>query len=213
VLVFTGLIAELGLVAECRRDRDGATLTIAADLAAQLREGDSVAVNGVCLTATRVHDRDFQVQAINQTLQRSSLMQLTEGTPVNLELPLRSDDRLGGHIVQGHVDATGVVRTIGRDGFSRLLEIDCPVELERYIVEKGSVALDGVSLTVSALCEHGFVVSLIPETLKRTNLGSIRAGDAVNIETDILAKHVERLLCAGTLPDARALAPTPEHGR
>jgi riboflavin synthase len=200
--VFTGLIAELGLVAALAREPDGATLTIAADLAAQLREGDSVAVNGVCLTARRVHERDFQAQAINETLARSSLGQLLDGDPVNLELALRAGDRLGGHIVQGHVDATGTIRSMRQDGFSRVLEIECPAGLQRYLVEKGSVAVDGVSLTVSALCQHGFMVSLIPETLQRTNLGSIHEGDAVNIEADILAKHVERLLRAGALPTA-----------
>jgi riboflavin synthase len=194
--VFTGLIAELGSVADLQRDRDGATLTIAAELARELHEGDSVAVNGVCLTATHIRPGEFQAQAINETLARSSLGALGQGSPVNLELPLRATDRLGGHVVQGHVDATGTVGAVREEGFSRVLEVRCQPALERYLVEKGSVALDGVSLTVSALCEHGFMVSLIPETLERTNLGRLREGDSVNIEADVLAKHVERLLTA-----------------
>jgi riboflavin synthase len=211
--VFTGLIAELGSVTALQRDRDGATLTIHAALAQQLHEGDSVAVNGVCLTATHVHEREFQAQAVNETLERSSLGLLGEGAPVNLELALRADDRLGGHVVQGHVDGTATVLAIGEEGFSRVLEIEChDTSLQRYLVEKGSVALDGVSLTVSALCEHGFMVTLIPETLQRTNLGAIRAGALVNVEVDVLAKHVERLLHAAAPVDG-TLAATPETRR
>jgi riboflavin synthase len=131
---------------------------------------------------------------MTETLRRSSLGELTEGSTVNLELPLRAGERLGGHIVQGHVDGTGTVRAIREQGFARVLEIETDPSLERYLVEKGSVALDGVSLTVSALLEHGFAVSLIPETLKRTNLGGIGEGAQLNIEVDILAKQVERLM-------------------
>jgi riboflavin synthase len=196
VPVFTGLIAELGSVSALRRDDEGATLTIRAALAGELHEGDSIAVNGVCLTATHIQPGEFQAQAIIETLERSSLGQLGGGAPVNLELPLRAGDRLGGHVVQGHVDGTASVRAITEEGFSRVLELDCDASLARYVVEKGSVALDGVSLTVSALCEHGFMVSLIPETLQRTNLGRIREGALVNVEVDVLAKHVERLLAA-----------------
>jgi riboflavin synthase len=213
--VFTGLIAELGSVADLHRDRDGATLTIAAELARELHEGDSVAVNGVCLTATRIRPGEFQAQAINETLARSSLGALGRGSPVNLELPLRATDRLGGHVVQGHVDATGTVGAVREEGFSRVLEIRCDPALERYLVEKGSVALDGVSLTVSALCEHGFMVSLIPETLARTNLGRLREGDSVNIEADVLAKHVERLLMSpyGGAGSSSSLARVPSTPR
>jgi riboflavin synthase len=165
-------------------------------LAGELRAGDSIAVNGVCLTATEVGDEEFAADAMAETLRRTSLGALAEGGQVNLELPLRASDRLGGHVVQGHVDATGTVREVREDGFSRVLAIDAPAPLLRHLVEKGSVAVDGVSLTVSALGEDGFEVSLIPETLARTNLGGVGAGDVVNIETDILAKHVERLLDA-----------------
>jgi riboflavin synthase len=192
--VFTGLIADLGSVRAVELDADGAVLRIETQLAAELGEGDSVAVNGVCLTATGVTGTSFDAQAMHETLQRSSLGALREGARVNLELPLRPADRLGGHFVQGHVDGTGVVRAVREEGFSRVLEVDVAGDLRRYLVEKGSVALDGVSLTVSALHGGGFAVSLIPETLERTNLGDVGEGDVVNVEVDVLAKHIERLL-------------------
>jgi riboflavin synthase len=197
-LMFTGLIADLGHVTALERDDDGATLEIRSALAAALAEGDSVAVNGVCLTATALSDGSFRAQAMRETLERSSLGGLEVGAPVNLELPLRAEDRLGGHVVQGHVDGTGTVRAVRDEGFSRVLAIDTEPRLARYLVEKGSVAVDGVSLTVSALHEQGFAVALIPATLQRTNLGGIGEGSLVNIEVDILAKHVERLLQAQT---------------
>jgi riboflavin synthase len=192
--MFTGLIAELGSVTALEQNGAGATLRISAELARELAEGDSVAVNGVCLTATRVEDSGFQAEAMAETLDRSSLGRLKAGAQVNLELPLRAGERLGGHIVQGHVDGTGTVSAIREEGFARILEIRIDPPLERYLVEKGSVALDGVSLTVSALLADGFAVSLIPETLKRTNLGGIGEGALLNIEVDILAKQVERLM-------------------
>jgi riboflavin synthase len=194
--MFTGLIADLGSVRAMELDGEGATLDIATPLAASLAEGDSIAVNGVCLTATALTPGGFSAQAMRETLERSSLAQLQTGARVNLELALRAQDRLGGHVVQGHVDGTGTVRAVREEGFSRVLDIDTEPRLARYLVEKGSVAVDGVSLTVSALHEGGFSVSLIPETLQRTNLGEIGEGSLVNIEVDILAKHVERLLQA-----------------
>jgi riboflavin synthase len=194
--VFTGLIADLGTVSAIARDERGAALQIATRLAAELAEGDSIAVNGVCLTATSVGPQDFSAQAMIETLERSSLGDLRKGQTVNLELPLRAGDRLGGHFVQGHVDATGVVRGVREEGFARVLDIETGEEPARYLVEKGSVAVDGVSLTVSAVAPDGFEVSLIPETLQRTSLGRILEGEIVNIEVDILAKHIERLLGA-----------------
>ncbi len=189
--MFTGLIADLGSVAALERDDDGATLTIATRLAGEVGEGDSVAVNGVCLTATEVTDEGFRAQAMEETLRRSSLGALQAGAKVNLELALPADGRLGGHIVQGHVDGTGTIAEVRPEGFARVLTIaldgsgeghgangDTPARaavdggdsahgsLARYLVEKGSVAVDGVSLTVSALHEGGFSVSLIPETLR-----------------------------------------------
>jgi riboflavin synthase len=194
--MFTGLVSELGVISSFERDEQGARLEVATALAAQLREGDSVAVNGVCLTANVVGPGVFRAQAMRETLKRSALEELQVGSRVNLELPLRAEDRLGGHVVQGHVDGTASVRAVREEGFSRVLELECEQRLLRYLVEKGSVALDGVSLTVSALHDDGFAVSLVPETLERTTLGSLRPGAAVNVEVDILAKHVERLLAA-----------------
>ena len=192
--MFTGLIADLGSVIALERNGAGAVLRVRSRLSEELQEGDSIAVNGVCLTATDVQDGSFAAEAMLETLERSSLGRLDSGADVNLELPLRAEDRLGGHVVQGHVDGTGTVSAVRGEGFARVLEIEPEPRLERYLVEKGSVAVDGVSLTISALLEHGFAVSLIPETLERTNLGSVGEGALVNIEVDVLAKHVERLL-------------------
>jgi len=192
--VFTGLVADLGRVREVERNQDGVRLTVDTALAGQLGLGDSVAVNGVCLTATSVDDGGFTAEVMNETLQRSSLRDAAAGLAVNLELPLRATDRLGGHVVQGHVDGLGTVRSILADGFARRIEIEPATDLMRYIVEKGSVAVDGVSLTVAALGDASFTVSLIPETLERTNLGTAQPGTRVNLEVDVLAKYVERLV-------------------
>jgi len=194
--MFTGLIAEVGSVTALEPGDAGATLKIQASLAVELREGDSIAVNGVCLTVTGVGEQSFQAQAMHETLQRSSLGALQAGSPVNLELPLRAEDRLGGHVVQGHVDGTVTVSEIREEGFARVLTIEVDPALARFLVEKGSVSLDGVSLTVSVLHEHAFAVALIPETLERTNLGQVARGDQLNLEVDILAKHVDRLMQA-----------------
>jgi riboflavin synthase len=151
-------------------------------------------VNGGCLTATAVADGAFVAQAVSETLERSTLGKLAAGAAVNLEAPLRAGERLGGHIVQGHVDGMGTVSAIREEGFSRVLTIAPAPALLRYVAEKGSVAVDGVSLTVSALEDAAFSVALIPETLERTTLGAVAVGDQVNLEVDILAKYVERLL-------------------
>jgi riboflavin synthase len=199
--MFTGLIADLGEVVALNQDGEGATLQIGTRLAGELHEGDSIAVNGVCLTATEVRSESFAAQAMRETLERSALGGLEVGARVNLELALRAGDRLGGHVVQGHVDGTGTVGEIREEGFSRVLRIEVEDDPEaedgdlmRYLVQKGSVTVNGVSLTVSALHSDGFEVSLIPETMERTNLGAVAVGDRVNLEADILAKHVERLL-------------------
>jgi len=192
--MFTGLVSELGVVSAVERDEQGATLRVSAELSGQLHEGDSVAVNGVCLTAIDTSPESFGAQAMLETLQNTALASLQAGSRVNLELPLRAGDRLGGHVVQGHVDGTASVRAVREEGFSRVLELECAPTLLRYVVLKGSIALDGVSLTVSALEDDGFSVSLIPETLARTTLGGLREGDLVNIEVDVLAKHLERLV-------------------
>jgi riboflavin synthase len=192
--MFTGLIADRGTVEELAHEDGGARLTIATSLASEIGPGDSVAVNGVCLTATEVSASGFSAQAMRETLSRSSLAALRRQSPVNLELALRAGDRLGGHIVQGHVDATGTVRGVREDGAARVLELEPPAQLLRYLVQKGSIAVDGVSLTVSELGEESFSVSLIAETLMRTNLGMLEEGMRVNLEVDVLAKHVERLM-------------------
>jgi riboflavin synthase len=192
--MFTGLIADLGSVCALARESDGATLTVATRLASEIAPGDSVSVNGVCLTAAHVGGQSFDAQAMRETLARSALGELQVGDSVNLELALRPGDRLGGHIVQGHVDGVGTVEDVREEGFARVLSIASPEGLMRYLARKGSVAVDGVSLTVSELREEGFEVSLIPETLTRTNLGRARAGSRVNLEVDMLAKHVERLM-------------------
>jgi riboflavin synthase len=191
VTVFTGLVQDLGTVSAVDASDDGVRLAVATAL--ELGEGDSVSVNGVCLTATDVADGGFRADVMNETLRRSSLAQLEAGSRVNLELPLRAADRLGGHFVQGHVDGVGGVWDMRDEGFSRVVTIGVPAELMRYVVEKGSIAVDGVSLTISALGDDWLQVSLIPETLERTILGDVGVGQAVNLEVDVLAKYVERL--------------------
>lgn len=192
--MFTGLVQELGRVTAVRRTADGARVTVAGELAHDLDEGDSVAVNGVCLTAVAVDDGSFEADVMEETLRHSSLGDARDGTPVNLELPLRAADRLGGHLVQGHVDGTGTVRDVADDGFARRLRIRTAPGLGRYLVDRGSIAVDGISLTVAAVDGDDFTVSLIPETLERTNLGSAAPGQTVNLEVDVVAKYVEKLV-------------------
>jgi riboflavin synthase len=192
--VFTGLVQEVGTVESLSRDGDGARLRVGTPLASSLAQGDSVLVNGVCLTARAIDGGAFEADLSQETLARSALAALEPGERVNLELALRVGDRLGGHIVQGHVDAVGELSLARGEGPSRSARIEAPPELLRYVVEKGSIAVDGVSLTVTAVDEAGFSVSLIPETLERTNLGAATAGRRVNLEVDVLAKYVERLL-------------------
>jgi riboflavin synthase len=194
--VFTGLVEDLGTVAALHATADGVRLTVQTPLARQLGEGDSVAVNGVCLTAVGICGERFGADVMHETLRRSSLGQVEEGGRVNLELALRADARLGGHMVQGHVDAVGVVAGTRDDGFARIVTVEADPALLRYVVEKGSIAVDGVSLTVAAVDDTTFSVSLIPETLERTNLGAAAPGTVVNLEVDILAKYVEKLLGA-----------------
>jgi riboflavin synthase len=195
--VFTGLVADLGTVAAVDATGDGVRLRLRTALAGEIGEGDSVAVNGVCLTATEVSGDAFAADVMHESLRRSSLGEAArEGERVNIELSLRASDRLGGHIVQGHVDGVGTVSGVREDGFSRVVTIDAPVDVLRYVVEKGSIAVNGVSLTVSAVSADAFEVSLIPETLQRTTLGRAQPGTVVNLEVDVLAKYVEKLLPA-----------------
>jgi riboflavin synthase len=192
VNVFTGLVQDLGTVTAVDAGEAGVRLTVSTGL--ELAEGDSVAVNGVCLTATALPDGGFTADVMHETLRRSSLAALAEGARVNLELPLRAADRLGGHFVQGHVDGLGTVWDVREEGFSQVVTIGVDPDLLRYVVQKGSIAIDGVSLTVSGLGDDWLQVSLIPETLERTILGGAATGQTVNLEVDVLAKYVERLV-------------------
>jgi riboflavin synthase len=192
--MFTGLIQDLGRVTGVDATGDGVTLAVRTALAAEIAEGDSVAVDGVCLTATAIANGEFRAEVMHETLRRSSLGEASRGSGVNLELPLRASDRLGGHIVQGHVDGVGRIRDVRDDGFARVVAVSAPPELMRYVVEKGSIAVCGVSLTVAAVGEDWFSVSLIPETLERTTLGALAPGAPVNLEVDVVAKYVEKLV-------------------
>ena len=192
--MFTGLVEDIGRVESLESGDEGARLRIATRLAAEISDGDSVAVNGVCLTATAVDAAGFATEAMNQTLTVTALGGLGEGDRVNLELAMKASDRLGGHIVQGHADGIGTVVSIKDDGFARRLRVGLGPELIRYAVAKGSIALNGVSLTLSALEEDWVEVSLIPETLERTTLGEAAVGDELNVESDVVAKYVERLM-------------------
>jgi riboflavin synthase len=195
--VFTGLVEDLGTVVAVDRTGDGAVLTVESWLAGQVAEGDSVAVNGVCLTATGISGQRFGFDVMNETLRRSSLADIDAGTRVNLELALRADARLGGHIMQGHVDGVGRIAGVREDGFGRVVTVEAAPELLRYVVEKGSIAIDGVSLTVARVDDTSFDVALIPETLERTNLGGMTTPPptrTVNLEVDVVAKYVEKLV-------------------
>ena len=196
--MFTGIVAELGEVAAIEYRGDAARLAIRGSTD-DVSPGESIAVNGVCLTVTGVIDGTFTADVMAETLDRSGLGALTPGAPVNLERPVRLADRLGGHLVQGHVDATGTILSRSPAAHWDRVRISLPASVARYVVPKGSIAVDGVSLTVSALSPPDttgtwFEVSLIPETLKRTTLGIRQPGDTVNLEVDVIAKYVERLL-------------------
>jgi len=192
--MFTGLIEDVGKVESLDTGPEGARLRIATGLGSEIAPGDSVAVNGVCLTATSADAAGFGTEAMNQTLEVTALGGLQPGAPVNLELAMRASDRLGGHIVQGHADGVGEVVSVEEDGFSRRVRVELAPELLRYAVERGSIALEGVSLTIAALGEGWVEVSLIPETLERTSLGAAEPGRKINVECDVVAKYVERLV-------------------
>lgn len=192
--MFTGLIEDVGVVEAVERTDDGARLRVSTRLAPEIAEGDSVAVDGCCLTATAVSDSAFETEAMNQTLAVTALGDLDQGARVNLELAMKASDRLGGHIVQGHVDGVGTVLSTEPDGFARRLRVELPPELSCYAIDKGSIALSGVSLTIADLGDAWAEVSLIPETLERTNLGDLTPGDRLNVECDVVARYVERLM-------------------
>jgi riboflavin synthase len=200
VSVFTGLVEDIGTVTGIESGADGATLQIGTTLATEIAPGDSVAVNGVCLTATTVGDDGFSAEAMAETLRRSSLGALVPGAGVNLEPAVRAGARLGGHIVQGHVDGTGTIAAVRPEGFARLVTIAAGPDVLRYVVEKGSITIDGVSLTVARVTDEAFDVGLIPETLERTTLGDAAPGRIVNLEVDIVAKYVEKLVAHAAGP-------------
>jgi riboflavin synthase len=192
--VFTGLIEDVGEVANLDSGAEGARLRILTALGPEIGLGDSVAVNGACLTAVAADERGFETEAMNQTLAVTALRGLAAGDRVNLELAMKAGERLGGHIVQGHVDGVATVVSTTEDGFARRIRVALPEGLARYVIDKGSIALGGVSLTVAELGDEWLEVSLIPETLERTNLGALAAGDELNVEVDLVAKYVERLV-------------------
>ena len=192
--MFTGLIQDVGRVESLVRDDDGARLRIATELGPELAPGDSVAVDGACLTATAADASGFEAAAMNQTLEVTSLGGLEEGAAVNLEPAMRASDRLGGHFVQGHVDGVGEIVELEDDGFARRLRVALEPGLMRYVVARGSIALAGVSLTVAELGEGWVEASLIPETLERTNLGGAERGRRINVECDVVAKYVEKMV-------------------
>ncbi len=198
--MFTGLVQDLGEVIALDATAEGARLVVRTPLSAQIADGDSVAVNGVCLTATAIDAGAFRADVMHETLRRSSLGAVAVGKRVNLELAVRAEQRLGGHIMQGHVDGVGRVSGIAPDGFASVVSVDAEPDVLRYVVEKGSIAVDGVSLTVARVDDDGFAVSLIPETVERTNLGAARPGAVVNLEVDIIAKYVEKLMAHRALP-------------
>jgi len=194
--MFTGLVGADATVRKVVPGEGGVRLYLETRLAAELSEGDSIAVNGVCLTAVEPNGSCFRADVMAETTRRSALGRLAAGDAVNVELPLRPSDRLGGHILQGHVDGIGTIVSAENDGFARRVRIECASQLLRYVVEKGSIAVDGVSLTVADVDDSGFSVSLIPETLERTTLGAATAGATVNLEVDVVAKYVEKLMGA-----------------
>ena len=199
-MMFTGLIAELGRITAVEKGESSAVFTIAApQLVSQITLGDSVAVNGVCLTATSITGDAFTADVMVQTLAVTSLSQLSVGSPVNLELAALLNTRMGGHMVQGHVDGVATVVGLTPGEKWAQLEITVPEKLAKYIVNQGSICLDGVSLTVGEINDSNNVVTvwLIPETLERTNLSTKKSGDLINVEVDVLAKYVERLLAKG----------------
>jgi len=197
--VFTGIVRELGVVEEIEGGDEGVRLRVRAPAAAADAEvGDSIAVNGVCLTVIQVVDSALAFDAVPETLQRSSLGRLRAGAEVNIETALRAGEPLGGHIVQGHVDGVGTVRALESEGEGKRLEVELPPELARYCVEKGSIAIEGVSLTIAGIGDGTVSIALVPHTIETTTLGKLVPGEPVNVEVDVLAKHVERLL-AGRL--------------
>ena len=192
--MFTGIIEEVGNIKKLPSNTNGKIIVAAKKILTDVKIGDSIAVNGICLTVTDYSTEYFSADVMPETLRRTSLTNLPSGAPVNLERALKPDSRLGGHIVSGHIDGAGKIVAVKEEGNAVLLTVECDAKLMRHIAEKGSVALDGISLTIAAATEKKFIVSLIPQTIGETNLHAKKIGDLINIETDILAKYVEKLL-------------------
>ena len=197
--MFTGIIEEKGNVKSIARGRDSAVITVAAShILKDVYLGDSIAVNGVCLTVTSYSDSSFTADIMHETLERSSLSSLKPGSRVNLERAMKADGRFGGHIVSGHIDGTGTISSIQHDDNAVWYTISAPPRIMRYIIEKGSVAIDGISLTVARVTDSSFSVSVIPHTASVTILGDKKTGDTVNIENDCIGKYVEKLMMSGS---------------
>jgi riboflavin synthase len=193
--MFTGIIEEIGTVKRVQRSGSSSFIEIQAKKVLEdVHMGDSIAVNGVCLTVTHFDSSVFRADVMNETLSRSSLGSLTAGSPVNLERAMAANGRFGGHIVSGHIDGTGTITDIKNDGIAVWYTVSAAPELLRYIVEKGSIAIDGISLTVAKVTDTSFSVSIIPHTAARTILGTKKAGDTVNLENDIIGKYAEKLM-------------------
>lgn len=201
--MFTGLIEAIGHIDRIDVAADGGRLRVRTPLAAELRAGDSIAVNGTCLTAVEPGPDGFAADLGPATLAATSLGRLRAGSIVNLERPLRADTRLGGHFVLGHVDGVGAIRAVRPEGDSHWIDIDLPADLVPLVVSKGSIAIDGISLTVADLRGDGIAVQIIPFTFAHTSLGAASAGDPVNVEVDVLGKYVQRLLSSQTAGLAR----------
>jgi riboflavin synthase len=193
--MFTGLIEEVGRIEQLENGRGTSRMKVTAVMARKLKKGDSIAVSGVCLTAVDVAAKSFTADLAQETLSRTSLSRARKGALVNLELPMKSGARVGGHVVQGHVDGTGKVLSLvkikGKDDY--WLRVSLPADLQRYVVEKGSIAIEGISLTVAQIRDDELSVAIIPHTYKATNLSSIKTGDSVNVEVDVLAKYAEKM--------------------
>lgn len=212
--MFTGLIEEVGRIQQVENGGGSSRLTVTAKIARELKKGDSVAVSGVCLTAVEVGRKSFAADLAQETLARTSLSRLRKGALVNLELPMKSGARLGGHVVQGHVDGVGQVLSLekikGKDDY--WLRIALPTDLQRYVVEKGSIAIEGISLTVAKIEDDEISVAVIPHTYKVTNLSSLKIGDSVNVEVDVLAKYAEKMAKATTQKSSITLERLIEEG-
>ena len=195
--MFTGIVEEVGSV---KAAEEGRLLIGASEVLGDVKVGDSIAVNGACLTVTTYDESGFSVDVVPETLRRTNLGELTAGSPVNLERSMPAYGRFGGHMVQGHIDGTAVIRSIESEGDALMVIFDAPSSIMRYVVEKGFIAVDGASLTIVNCDNFSFSVTIIPHTQENTVFKSKRAGDSVNLEVDIMAKYVERLTMAGRAP-------------